>query len=222
MRMGWLWIFPGIGALMLALAIGLLLLRLEAQTVMVAGQGTVVDVSGGCPTVEFSTERGEAVQFRAGVCSNPPSFDVGESVAVLYEPLKPDQAHLDTFMENWFASLVVGGIGSVFLLLGSLFVLPPLLARRRAAELRVSGTPVYAELMEVQRNEALSVNGRHPWKIVAQWHNPATQKVHLFSSENLWFDPSPYLKDKQMRVLIDPQKPKRYSMDVSFLPQLAD
>ena len=68
-----------------------------------------------------------------------------------------------------------------------------------------------------------SVNGQHPWRILAQWQNPATGKLHLFHSENLWFDPSRFVAtQKQVRVLIDPQQPNRYSMDLSFLPELAD
>lgn len=222
MRMAWLWIFPLLGAALLAGAVAVQVHRIGDQAGMLATRGTVVDVAGGCPTIEFSTSDTEHTSFRGGVCSNPPSFSLAESVAVLYEPGNPAHAQLDSFMENWFASLILGVIGTLFILLGLVFVLPPLLARRRAAELSVSGQPVFADLVAVRLNESLSINGAHPWKIDAQWLNPATNKLHLFSSDNLWFDPSPYITEKQVRVLIDPQKPKRYSMDTSFLPELAD
>ncbi|WP_187808397.1 DUF3592 domain-containing protein [Aquipseudomonas alcaligenes] len=222
MRMAWLWIFPLIGVALLAGAVAVQVHRVGDQVNMLATTGTVTDIAGGCPTIEFSTGNGEPVSFRGGVCSNPPSFAIGESVAVLYEAANPSHAQLDSFMENWFVSLILGGIGALFTLLGLVFVLPPLFAKRRAAELRVSGLPVFADLVSVRLNESLSINGVHPWKIDAQWLNPATNKLHLFSSDNLWFDPSPYITEKQVRVLIDPNKPKRYSMDVSFLPELAD
>ncbi len=222
MRMAWIWIFPLIGVAMLVGALAFQMHRMGDQTNMLATSGAVVDIAGGCPTIEFSTGNGEVVSFRGGVCSNPPSFAIGKPVAVLYEAANPSHAQLDSFMENWFVSLLLGGMGAVFTLLGLVFVLPPLLAKRRAAELSVSGLPVFADLVGVRLNESLSVNGVNPWKIDAQWLNPATNKVHLFSSDNLWFDPSPYIREKQVRVLIDPNKPKRYSMDVSFLPELAD
>lgn len=222
MRMAWLWLFPLIGAAMLAGAVAVQVHRVGDQANMLAATGTVTDIAGGCPTIEFSTTNGQSVSFRGGVCSNPPSFDIGESTAVLYDAANPNHAQLDSFMENWFASLILGGMGAVFTLLGLVFVLPPLLAKRRAAGLSVSGLPVFADLVGVRLNESLSVNGVNPWKIDAQWLNPATNKLHLFSSDNLWFDPSPYIREKQVRVLIDPNKPKRYSMDVSFLPELAD
>lgn len=222
MRMAWLWLFPLIGVALLAGAVVFQVHRVGDQANMLAATGTVTDIAGGCPTIEFSTVNGDAVSFRGGVCSNPPSFDIGEPAAVLYDAANPSHAQLDSFMENWFASLILGGIGALFTLLGLVFVLPPLFARRRAAELSVSGQPVFADLVSVRLNEALSVNGVHPWKIDAQWLNPATNKLHLFSSDNLWFDPSPYITQQQVRVLIDPQQPKRYSMDTSFLPELAD
>lgn len=222
MKLGWFWIFPGIGALLLACAVVLQVVRLNDQARMEAARGEVVDLTQGCPAVRFVTASGEPLFFRGEVCSNPPAFGLGDPVAVLYDPAQPARAKIDGFLENWFVSLVLGGIGSVFLLISSFFIIPPLLARRRARYLSRNGTSVLAELTEVRRNERLSVNGMHPWHIVAQWVNPATGKLHRFTSANLWFDPSPYISQNRVQVFIDPRKPKRYSMDTSFLPELAE
>lgn len=223
MKHGWLWLFPGIGALLLAAATGFQVHRLDTQESLASADGRVASVLKGCVTVEFSTASGESVSFRGSVCSKPPAYAVGERVRVLYPPTAPASARIDSFRENWFVSLVLGGIGAGFVLIGSALVLPPLLARRRARALAVHGQAVFAEPVDVQRNTRYSVNGQHPWRILAQWQNPATGKLHLFHSENLWFDPSRFVAtQKQLRVLIDPQKPGRYSMDLSFLPELAD
>ena len=56
------------------------------------------------------------------------------------------------------------------------------------------------------------MNGRSPWRIVSRWLDPARNELHLFESENLWFDPAPFITWKRIRVSIDS---KRYSMDVS-------
>lgn len=222
MKMGWFWIFPGIGAVLLACAITLQVVRINEQAQMQSASGNVVDLTRGCPTVSYVTALGEPVIFNGQVCSNPPAFGLDDSVAVLYHPQDPSNAVIDSFRENWVVSLVLGVIGSVFLLISSLFVIPPLLARRRASYLSRHGQAVFAELIEVRRNEMLSVNGMHPWHIVAQWLNPGTGKLHRFTSANLWFDPSPYITQDQVQVFIDPHKPKRYSMDTSFLPDLAE
>nr|WP_288355297.1 DUF3592 domain-containing protein [uncultured Pseudomonas sp.] len=222
MKTAWLWIFPGIGALMLAGAVGIQVARFSDQAQMMRAEGSVVDIEGGCPTVSFTSLDGTLGEHHSGTCSTPPSFDIGERVTVYYDPQNLERARIDSFEQNWIGSLILGGIGAVFLALGLLFVLPPLLGKRRAAELLVTGTPVQAEVVDVELNGGLSINGRNPYRIVAQWLNPQTNKLHVFRSENLWFDPGPYISESLVTVMIDPANPKRYSMDTRFLPELAD
>lgn len=222
MKTGWLWLFPGIGALLLVIAIGIQVARIGAEKQMTLTEGSIVDLEDGCPTVSFMTLDGTLGEYHSSTCSTPPSFDIGERVALYYDPQRPERAHIDSFEQNWIGSLIVGGIGSVFLAIGLLFVLPPLLAKRRAAELRGSGTAVQAEVVDVELNGSLSINGRNPYRIVAQWLNPQTNKLHVFRSENLWFDPGPYINESLVTVMLDPSNPKRYSMDTRFLPELVD
>ena len=47
-----------------------------------------------------------------------------------------------------------------------------------------------------------------------------SNKLRVFHSENLWFDPTRFATAKTVTVLLDPKDPKRYHMDVSFLPEL--
>jgi len=222
MKTAWLWIFPGIGALMLAGAVGIQVARFSDQAHMARTEGSVVDIEGGCPTVSFTSLDGTLGEYHSGTCSTPPSFDIGERVTVYYDPQNLERARIDSFEQNWIGSLILGGIGAVFLALGLLFVLPPLFAKRRAAELLVTGTPVQAEVVDVELNGGLTINGQSPYRIVAQWLNPQTNKLHVFRSENLWFDPGPYISESLITVMIDPANPKRYSMDTRFLPELAD
>ncbi|MBV7562914.1 DUF3592 domain-containing protein [Pseudomonas sp. sia0905] len=222
MKTAWLWIFLGIGALMLAGAVGIQVARFSDQAQMTRTEGSVVDIEGGCPTVSFTSLDGTLGEYQSSTCSTPPSFDIGERVTVYYDPQNLERARIDSFEQNWMGSLILGGIGAVFLALGLLFVLPPLFGKRRAAELLATGTPVQAEVVDVELNGGLSINGRNPYRIVAQWLNPQTNKLHVFRSENLWFDPGPYISESLVTVMIDPTNPKRYSMDTRFLPELAD
>ena len=84
------------------------------------------------------------------------------------------------------------------------------------------GNAIETDLQGVERNTTLEVNGKHPWRISSQWLDPVANKLRVFYSENLWFDPTSFVTRKQVTVLLDPKDPKRYYMDVSFLPQLAD
>lgn len=71
----------------------------------------------------------------------------------------------------------------------------------------------------MELNTAWNGNGRSPWRIVAQCHDPQAGVVYVFYSDHLWFDPSAQLVERQVWVTIDPADPPRYAMDVSFLPQ---
>jgi hypothetical protein len=82
--------------------------------------------------------------------------------------------------------------------------------------------PIEASIQSVGINTDVSVNGRNPFRIVAQWQDPATSQVYVFESHNIWFDPSSYIKQKAIRVFVDKANPGKYYVDVSFLPQLAN
>ncbi|KAB7770595.1 DUF3592 domain-containing protein [Xanthomonas maliensis] len=92
---------------------------------------------------------------------------------------------------------------------------------RRTAWLRQHGTVVEATFVAVELNPALEVNGRNPFRIVAQRHDRTHNTLAEYRSDNLWMDPQPFLVEGQrLRVFIDPQRPARYHMDVRFLPTL--
>jgi hypothetical protein len=38
----------------------------------------------------------------------------------------------------------------------------------------------------------------------------------------VWFNPSKFIKHNQVRVFMDRSNPKRYYVDLSFLPKLAN
>jgi Protein of unknown function (DUF3592) len=231
--MNWLWVIPAIGALLLVIAALILQSRLSFESAAVRADGEVVDVvqssridndgrrsSTWCPAVQFTSETGGTLTFTAQTCSNPPSYRIGEHVDVLYRPGEPESAAIDGPAERWLLPLVVGGIGSVFMLIGLFITLPRLRSQRTAAEVKVSGRPIMARVIDVSLNSQLRVDGRSPWRIHAQWLDPATNTVHVFDSEDMWFDPAPYL-DPEIRVLVDPKDMSRYWVDVDTLPKMA-
>lgn len=189
---------------------------------MLPSSGTVVALVGrhGCPLVEFTTASGEQARFVGEVCSNS-GYDVGEGVALMYDPVDPENAHIDGFLQNWFISLIFGFFGVFFTLIGLVFLLPDTFAERRRKRLMQQGQAVQARFVEVRRNEYSTLNGVAAWQLVGQWQNPDSGAVHLFYSDDLWFDPLPFMKGDALRVLIDPKDSRRYSVDVSFLPKLA-
>ena len=161
------------------------------------------------PVVRFRTAAGQDITFRSSFGSNPPSHAVGEEVEVLYRESDPGEARIKSFFGLWGGATIIGSIGAVFALVGGGILYWRRRAARLAQYLRRHGTPVQTEFQNVELNTALRVNGRHPWRIVTQWKNPASGELHLFRSDNLWFDPTRHISAQQITV------------DVSFLPKLA-
>jgi Protein of unknown function (DUF3592) len=69
------------------------------------------------PVVQFTTARGEIVRFDAGLSSEPPSFHVGGSVRLLYDPANSHHVRFNTWTNRFGYGilLVAGGVFDVAL-----------------------------------------------------------------------------------------------------------
>jgi hypothetical protein len=85
------------------------------------------------PRVRFATPTGESVEFTGSVGSTPAAFDVGEAVAVLYDPADPQDARIDSFFQLWFGPLILGFLGFVFTAIGGGAVVAALRSGRGSA-----------------------------------------------------------------------------------------
>jgi hypothetical protein len=192
-------------------------------------EGTVVELirsrSDGSdtfkPVVHFVDQKGETIEFTSSTSSNPPSYSVEEKVGIWYDPAKPQHAEIDGFFSLWGITTIFGGLGAIFFLVGAGIIFGTAFKRRRDESLRTRGTPIETDLQSVQLNTSFEVNGKHPYKVLTQWFNPFTSEVHVFESDNVWFDPASYLKDRKITVFIENDNPKKYLVDLSFLPKLA-
>lgn len=174
------------------------------------------------PVVEFTTATGRRIEFVSSVGSSPPSHRVGEPVKVLYQPADPDSARIDSFFQLWFGFLIVFTLGSVFTAIGLGMIVVRARARKRAEWLHQHGVRMKTAYSRVALNQSLRVNGRSPWQIITQSADPSSNTIRVFESENIWFDPSEYIKGDTIDVLVDRNDPNRYVMDISFLPRLAE
>jgi len=198
----------------------------------VATTGTVVDLvledsisddSGPVyyPVVSFMTNNGETVEFKASYGSNPPRHPRGDEVEVRYDPYDPYGARLDSFFALWVIPVIFGAIGFVIIDAGITILVISALSSRKEKWLRESGKAITTEFQGVEVNTSVRVNNRHPYQIVSQWLDPATNEVYVFKSKNIWFNPEEFIQSNEIRVLMDPNNPKKYLMDTSFLPESA-
>ena len=173
------------------------------------------------PVVKFTTLTGEQVQFTSSTGSNPASYSRGETVEVLYQETSPTKAKINGFFSVWGGTLIFSILGAVFFLVGFSIFLFGYLKNKKDEYLKTYGSPIFTKFESVGLNESFTVNGRHPYQVTTQWKNPQTNQLHIFKSDNIWFDPTDHINTEDIVVLIDKKNPKKYFMDISFLPEVA-
>ncbi len=172
------------------------------------------------PHVQFRTTDGQAIDFVSSTGSSPPSYSVNQPVTVLYDPQQPYKASINSFGQLWVGSIVLIGLGVVFTAPGIGFMVWKRASDRKNAWLQQNGRRIVAEITSVELNTSLEVNGRNPFRILCQWLDPARNEVHVFHSGNIWYDPTQFITEKTLVVLVDPNNPRRYTVDTSFLPKV--
>lgn len=221
--------FAAIGAAMLVGALAMAQNTRAFLADATHARGTVIDLEPRrssdsltyAPVIEFVTADQQLVSFATNHSSSHPSEAIGDPVEVVYAADRPEDARLVGFFALWGGVLICGGLGALFLLIGGSVIVYGQLAGRKQKHLREHGRRIDTRLQSVERNTALLVNGRHPFQLVTQWLDPATNQVRVFRSNNIWFDPSDYVGDDEVPVYVDPKDPGRYLVDLSFLPEPA-
>jgi hypothetical protein len=222
------YVFTVVGALMLALAVVFYTHTRSFLAHAAHAEGTVIrlqpvrsnDGTTYRPIVRFEY-RGRQIEFASNSSSNPPAFSEGQRVPVAYLESDPYSAKIETFFSLYGASVVLTGMGSVFFLIGAGIIFIQVKTQRTDENLLHEGMPIATDYQSVAINNSLAINGRHPFRLLTQWQDPATSQVHVFESHNLWFDPAQYIKQKEITVYLDRTNPNKYYMDLSFLPKLA-
>jgi len=139
-------------------------------------------------------------------------------VPIIYDPADPYDARIDSFFGRWLVPMLLGAIGSVFLCTGGGMLLFPYLSRRRTEWFKTNGMRICADVVSVEVNLRVTVNGTHPHKILCRGSDPFSGQVRGFRSRNLYYDPEPLLKGrKQLDVWLDPKDRDRYLVDTDCL-----
>ena len=217
-------IFAAVGIAMIAGCAFLLVQERHARRDDLHGEGIVrqlvmhTDRDGGVTytaIVRFADRDGAPHDLVDRISSNPPRFSRGEQVPVRYDPETPDDAVIDDLWGRLGAMLIVGPLGLLFTVLGTVFLFIDLRSARRKAWLLRSGQPLQARFLHVFRDTRIAVNGDHPYRVVAQGTDPQTGALRRFESEPVWIDPTARLEGRTVTVLIDPRNPDRHHMDLS-------
>ena len=136
------YLFTLFGAVMLA---GTFYLSQDTRAFLasaVQAEGTVIELVRSHktyrPVIRFTDRHDQTVEFTSSAGSNPPSYAVGEKVAVLYLPEKPHTAEIDDFFMIWGGLIILGILGVVFFLIGAGLFIASLRRQRTASRGRTA------------------------------------------------------------------------------------
>lgn len=119
------------------------------------------------------------------------------------------------------ALIVMPLCGTVFFATGAGFLLRLRTQKAADRKLRETGSRIEADIIGVQWNTTVRLNGACPLEIQCQAVNPADGKVYVFRSKSVWFDPTPFLENrKTLPVWVDGDNWRRYTVDTDgVLPE---
>jgi hypothetical protein len=92
--------------------------------------------------------------------------------------------------------------------------------KKKANWLLINGKKIISEVKNIELDRSWNFFGKSPYRIFSQWYNPFTNEVHVFKSEEIWFDPKNFIKENTIDVYVDPSNFGKYYMDISFLPKM--
>ncbi len=171
------------------------------------------------PIVTFDDNKGNSHTIISSSSSS--SYpNLNEEVDVYYNPNNPEDAKLGTFMNLWGGAVIFSFLGGISLFFGILFFVITIRKQKKNKDLKQNGYPIEADFQNVSLNQSVSMNGKCPYNIISQWQDPQTSKLYIFESDDIWFDPTNYIQNNKVKVLIDKNNPKKYMVDLSFLPKL--
>lgn len=116
-----------VGPLLLAIGVVLLVWNWVFLSNAVPARGTVVNLievrsSDGDinfkPEIRYPVPGGETFTRTTTWATNPPFYNVGDTVDVLYDPADPGTMVPDGFWSKWLTTLLFLGVGNIFTIAG--------------------------------------------------------------------------------------------------------
>lgn len=111
--------------------------------------------------------------------------------------------------------------GALFFCIGAGMLWWRARAKARRARLLEQGQRIDAQIVSIDWDTRVRVNGCCPLVIRCQAVNPADGRVYVFCSEAFWFDPSPFLEHLDtLPVYVDGDDYRHYAVDTEgIVPQ---
>lgn len=96
------------------------------------------------PKIHFRARDGQEITIISSFGADPPAYQAGQTVALLYHPNEPTRTEIRGFWNLWFLTVMLSGLGAVFAGIG-FAMLGSLLRKQRAQRQTLS----MADLAEI-------------------------------------------------------------------------
>ena len=171
------------------------------------------------PVFEYQVN-GQTYIERSDTGSNPSKYVDGQPLTLTVNPKYPAQFLAPDLMSQFGNSLILFALSFVFSLVGGWSFYAMVTNSNKKKWLSTNGMVVVAKVISVGLDNSIEVNGKSPYRIRAQWQDPATKVVHLFKSDMIWFDPAEFVS-ATIEVKIDRNNPKVHDIVLSKIPKAA-
>ena len=180
------------------------------------------------PEVSFVDNSGKTISFTSNISSSVPTYRIGEKIPVIYNKENSQEAKINTLFQLWFGPALMTVLGIIFFLIGFFTLIKQIKKSTLKKELLSRGTKISVKVTSIESPDirsGFSYGGNIPnktYQIVAQWLNPTDNKMYVFKSDDLTYNPESIILNKEIFVYIDPINPQKYYIDISTLPTLAN
>lgn len=132
---------------------------------------------------------------------------------------------------DWLTTIIIGGCGLCITLFGGMQFLTMrerflrntrLLKEGVLLEVQIKDIKWSGRVIELSSKSFSGVKEKFYvklYRIKCEWLEKKTNKLFVFYSEYIPYDPSPHIQGKTINVYIDKNTPKKYYVDISFLPK---
>lgn len=174
------------------------------------------------PVVQFKTVKNSSEVFKSAAGNNPPLFKAGDKVKVYYSRENSKNAVINSFITLWSSIAVKAVIGIIFLISGIIFLAIQQQRKKLKQRLKKNGVIIVTTITGIKKDEQTKINWRHPYRIYSELKSSGHHKTFKFISDEIWFNPESYLKDKTIKVFVEADDYNKYWMDIAFLPVKPD
>lgn len=150
-------------------------------------------------------------QFEEALNYYNSGMNEGDVVAINYDPDDPSEIMSGSGLK--VIELVMIPLGSIFTILGLIFISLKVVSDVRRKKLMRSGECLTGIITNVAINKFVTINHRHPYKAECEVTDPYSGEKFLYSSENITGDISD-LVGNEVTVYVDSNNKKNYYVDI--------